>query len=53
MTSYCPQRKEGWVKQIPVDELLKVDKDFKVGGRAPRGQTVKVFIQYLGQRRVA
>ena len=42
----------GWSKFIPTDELLKVDKDFKVDGRAPRGKTVKVFIQYLGQRRV-
>ena len=43
----------GWVKKIPKDELLKVNKDFKVGGRAPTGKTVKVFIHYLGQPPVA
>ena len=39
--------KEGWVKQIPKGHLPK---DFKVDGRAPRGETVKVFIEYLGPR---
>ena len=38
---------------IKLPNSWKVNKDFKVGGRAPRGQTVKVFIHYLGQPPVA
>ena len=39
--------KAGWFKMIPVGLLPK---GFKVGGKAPRGLTAKVFIEYLGQR---
>ena len=37
----------GWSKKIPVNELLKGYK--YPSGHAPRGDTVKVFIHYLGQ----